>query len=337
MSRTIRVACFLPMSPAGAEKLRAIEGVELREVSENTRRWAWTYLGQESDENAARAEVDEILAQDEVWFGFGLGRLPFPEADAPLRWIHVAGAGVDWLRENKPPSHIAVTNSRGLIATPIAEWVLTFMLMDLKRMPDAIEYQRAHRWQRYGGHSPRDMTVGVIGLGSIGSEVARLSHAVGARVVATRRSAKPGDSAEHVEELLGPDRLPQVLAQSDYVVLAAPLTDETERMMGASEFSSMKPGAALINVGRGKLVDWEAMLAALESGQLSAVYTDVTDPEPPPEDSAIWETPNLFITAHNSGNRPDYMEIATELFAGYLSDYVAGRPLQNLVDAERAY
>jgi phosphoglycerate dehydrogenase-like enzyme len=209
--------------------------------------------------------------------------------------------------------------------------------MHAKRMPVYQAQQREGVWQRAPSSTLRGATVAIVGLGAIGSETARLCQAFGARVLASRRSARPGDTAEHCDTLFGPADLHPLVAQADYVVLAVPLTPETRGFFGAAEFAAMQPSAALVNIARGAVVDWPAMLEALRAGRIAAVYTDVTVPEPLPPDDASWRTPNLFITPHNSGLFPDYLDRATEMFVENLRRYRAGQPLLRLVDRRLGY
>ena len=211
------------------------------------------------------------------------------------------------------------------------------MLMHAKQMPLALDQQRDANWRRYPVTTLRGSTVAVIGLGAIGSEVARLSHAFGAHVIATRRSAQPGDSAEFVNALFPADALHEVLAQADYAALCVPSTDETRRLIGAPELAALPESAVLINIARGAVVDWGAMCDALRAGTIAAVYTDVSDPEPLPPDDPSWQVPNLFITPHNSGNQPHYVDRAADLFAENLRHYLAGEALENVVDPARGY
>ena len=338
MPDEIWIACTLPVSAAAQERIRAVdERIRLHVLSRDAARRLNDPQRKVDDAASANEEVRGALDTAEIWFGFSWPEMNFPSAGGKLRWIQLASAGAEGLLKQQPPAHLQLTNSSGLAATPIGEWVLTFILMHAKQMPLALDQQRDSIWKRYRVTTLRDSTVAVIGLGAIGGEVARLSHAFGARVIATRRSGQPGDRAKFVDTLFPVDALHEVLAQADYVALCVPDTNETRRLIGADELAAMQPSAVLINIARGTVVDWSAMCDALRTGSLAAVYTDVSDPEPLPSDDPSWQVPNLFITPHNSGNQPDYIDRAADLLVENLQRYLRGETLENIVDPARGY
>ena len=333
----LQIASLLRLSPAAAETIRAVDPrITLHVLSDAAIAWLSDPRRDVPGSDAVRAEVDAVLPRCEVWFGFPRERLPFERADA-LRWLQLASAGADRVLQLDLPPRVTITNVSGLHATPIGEWVLAFLLMHAKQMPLALDHQRQATWKRYSVTNLRDATVGIVGLGAIGEEIARLCKAFGARVIATRRSARPGETAPNVDALFPLADLPALLGASDYVVLAMPLTAATRGMMGAAEFAAMRPTAVLVNIARGEVVDWEAMRAALRAQQIGAVYTDVTVPEPLPDGDPAWREPNLVITPHNSGNFPRYIDAASEIFAENLRRYLDGAPLRNIVERERGY
>lgn len=342
MSNELHVACLLPIAPETAARIRAVDPrVRLHVLSDAARRHLMRGGSPDQDggerDGAAEAELAEALGQAEVWFSFTWEGMRFPPAGGPLRWLQLASAGADRLLRAGPPEGVTITNVSGLAATPIGEWVLAFFLMHAKQMPLALAQQQESRWARYPVTNLRGSTVAVVGLGAIGAEVARLSAAFGARVIATKRSARPGETAEHVDALYAPDRLLEVLPQADYVALCVPYTPETDGLIGAAEFAAMRETAMLVNIARGRVVDWEAMRSALEAGSIAAVYTDVTVPEPLPADDPSWTTPNLYITPHNSGSQPDYLDGAATYFIENLRRYLDGQPLLRVVDPARGY
>jgi phosphoglycerate dehydrogenase-like enzyme len=347
MSREIQISSLLPISSATEEQIRAVDDrIRLHVLSPQ----ALARLNAPDpdpdrtvvdaarlDTAAVDQEIAKALTQSEVWFSFTWPGMQFPPAGGPLRWIQLASAGADGILEANPPEGVTITNVSGLHATPIGEWVLAFFLMHAKQMPLAHDNQRVAKWTRYQVTNLRGATVAVIGLGAIGAEVARLSAAFGARVVATKRSARPGDRAEHIDALYPNGQLHEVLAMSDYVALCVPFTSETAGLIGAAEFGAMKETGMLVNIARGPVIDWSAMQTALHSGEIAAVYTDVTVPEPLPADDPSWQTPNLIITPHNSGNMPNYLDEAAQFFIANLRRYVAGEPLTNIVDQKLGY
>lgn len=271
-------------------------------------------------------------------------------ARAPrLAWVHSASAGVE--RVLTPTSRergLVVTNARGVFSEPIAEYVLMMILAVSRRLPQLLELQRERTWQPLEGVELRDVTVGIVGLGSIGHAVAALATAFGCRVVATRRRAPEGVAREPTREegvpelpgldrLTGPEGLPELLAESDFIVLAAPLTPETEGMIDEAALTSVKPGAWLVNVARGRLVDERALLRALREGPLGGAVLDTFRDEPLPPGSPFYDLPNVIVTPHTSWSSGRVLDRSVELFCDNLRRYAAGEPLLNVVDPGAGY
>jgi phosphoglycerate dehydrogenase-like enzyme len=238
-------------------------------------------------------------------------------------------------------SNVVITNSRGMHAETIAEHVVAVVLALFRRLPDALRRQAEHVWvqNELTLDPPRLLarkTVGIVGMGGIGSAVARLMAAFGARVEATRRRVEAG-RPDGVASVHPPGALAERLPGWDVVVLAAPHTAETERIVGARELALMKREAVLVNVARGALVDELALAGALTRGAIAGAALDVFDDEPLPADSPLWDTPNLLITPHVAGNRPDYWDSALAIFLENLRRYRAGEALMNVVDKEAGY
>ena len=211
------------------------------------------------------------------------------------------------------------------------------MLQFARGFPALRERQQARIWDRsWVARELNGATCGIIGMGAIGSEVARRAVAMCMRVIAIRRSGGAGPEAAAVE-VLPPSGLPYLLRESDYVVLAAPLTPETRNLIGAVELATMKPFAILINVGRGALIDEDALGAALRAGTIGGAGLDVVRQEPLPHDSPLWTLPNVVITPHSSVRTERHWERVTDLLCDNLRRYVAGEPLRNLVDPGRGY
>jgi phosphoglycerate dehydrogenase-like enzyme len=257
-----------------------------------------------------------------------------------LRWVHSATAGVERvLTPSAARRGLLITNARGVFSRPIAEYVLMMMLAVVRRLPQLLELQRERTWQPLAAQEMRDVTVGIVGLGSIGKAVATLASAFGSRVIATRRQG-PTDSAgpvSSVDRILPHDRLPELLAESDFVVLALPLTATTDRLMDAGRFAMMKPGAWLINVARGRLVDERALVRALRDGQIGGAVLDTILEEPLPATSPLWSTPNLIITPHTSWSSGRVLDRSIALFCENLERYRDGEPLINAVDPTVGY
>ena len=279
-----------------------------------------------------------------------------------LTWVHSASAGVE--RVLTPIGRergLVVTNARGVFSRPIAEYVMMMILAVSRRLPQLLELQRERTWQPLEGAELRDVTVGIVGLGSIGRAVGALATAFGCRVIATRRRPEDeadaaarsaqgaggvGAEASHdepalgelmLERVTGPEGLADLLADSDFVVLAAPLTAATEGMIDETALAGMKPGAWLINVARGRLVDERALLRALREGPLGGAVLDTFRDEPLMPGSPFYDLPNVIVTPHTAWSSGRVLDRSVELFAENLRRYAAGEPLLNVVDPAAGY
>jgi phosphoglycerate dehydrogenase-like enzyme len=279
----------------------------------------------------------------EIYFGLGLPRellLAGIEAQR-LRWIHTGAAGVaSLLHRELVASDIVLTNSAGIHAGPIAETVLAMMLHFARGIDQAVRAQQQIRWAadvfESNDGTVRELagaTLGIIGYGGIGRALARRARALDMRVVALRRSAAQDDVAEMVT---GDGALEQLLRVSDMVALTVPATPETRGMIGAPELARMRPGAVLINVARGSIVQEAALVDSLRSGRLRAAL-DVFAMEPLPAESPLWRMRNVLITPHVSATSPRYWERESELIIDNLGRYLAGRRLRNVVDTAAGY
>ena len=263
-------------------------------------------------------------------------------AAAPrLRWVHSAAAGIgNMLFPSMIDSEIALTNSRGIAATPIAEHVIAVTLALLRDLPLAWERQRDGAWAQNEFHHRRPLRtldgarLLIVGLGSIGVRTARLAAAFGARVTGIRRH--PGSPPEGVEAVVGPERLRDELPKADVVVIAAPHTRETSHLIGEPELALLKDGAVLVNVSRGKLIDEAALARELERRRIGAAL-DVFEHEPLAAGSPLWRSPNLLITPHVAGFFAGYWPATVATFADNLRRFEKGEPLVNLVDKRAGY
>jgi phosphoglycerate dehydrogenase-like enzyme len=255
-----------------------------------------------------------------------------------LRWIHSAAAGVDRVATPVVRDRgLVVTNARGVFSRPIAEYVVMMSLAIARRLPQLLELQRERTWQPLRGRELSELTIGIIGYGSIGVELAGLLRPFGCRILATRRHPDrgPGD-ASHVE-LRGLDHLDEVLRVSDIVVVAAPLTDQTAGLIGADQLALMREDAWLINIARGRLIDELALRRALSSGWIGGAVLDVFSEEPLPPDSPLYDVPHLVITPHTSWASDRVAQRTVDLFTENLRAFRAGEPMRNLVDLEAGY
>ena len=284
------------------------------------------------------AALAPLLAAAEVLFTF---RFPVEWLDqAPaLRWVQLTSAGVDHmigagLFEHR--SDVLVTTASGIHAIPLAEHVISFILAWVRGLPGALRAQREARWDRYAPDEAHGKTLGIVGYGPIAQRTAVLANALGMHVQVLRRSPPAGPEPP-VGRFYTPAELPALLATSDFVLLAAPLTPETRGLINAAALAAMRPTAVLINIARGALVDEPALIAALQRGQIGGAALDVFVQEPLPADSPLWALSNVIITPHLAGANPYYNRRATELFCDNLRRYLAGAPLHNLVDLRRGY
>ncbi len=271
-------------------------------------------------------------------------RLPagVPESTPQLRWIHSQSAGIDY--PARAPglldANVIITTSSGVHAQPLAETVVGAIIALAKGFPQAVRRQILREWTRYTPGDVAGALVGVIGAGKIGTAVAERCRGMGMRAWGIRRdpgALDPSEPRSPFERLLGPDGLPELLAASDYIVLCAPRTPETLRMLGPEEFSMVKPGACFINVARGDLVVEDALIAALSSGRLGGAYLDVFESEPLPPDSPLWDMPNVLMTAHSGAGSADRDTRVVDLFLENLRRYLDGLPLLNVYDHGRGY
>ena len=283
-------------------------------------------------------DIDAILHGVEVIIA---SRLPRGiSARAPqLKWVQYVGAGLDHLMpadELRRATYV-ITNFSGVHAIPLAEAVLTMMLTFVKSWSVFHDQQRRHLWQRHVIGELHGQTVGIIGLGRVGRQIARVCSSLGMRVVAVRRSEPTGVPVDHVEHVFSRTQLHELLAVSDFVVGSAPATPETHHMLGEAELRHMKPGAYLINVGRGQLIDEPVLVRALAEGWIAGAGLDVFEAEPLPEQSPLWDLPNVFVLPHQGSDTFSTLDRGVDLIRDNLRRYIDGRPLENVVDPARGY
>jgi len=323
----ITICVSARIGEANLERIRAVSpAVTVRDVSALSR-------AARAGDAAALAEAKVVLTDADVIFG---GRFPrgLIRELPRLKWIQLFSAGSEGTLRDCP-RRVTLTNSSGVNAVAVAEHTLHLMLMLAKHAPEHLADQQARRWRHAPTQRLQGRTVGIVGLGGIGREVARRCRAFEMRVIAVkRRSGKPGRDADLI---LPPSKLKELLAASDYVVLAVPYTPETKKFFGAAELAAMRPEAYLINIARGKVVDEDALTAALREKSIAGAGLDVTVDEPLPPDSPLWELPNVILTPHLGGAMADYVDRATEFFSDNLARFLAGKRRRNVVNRERGY
>jgi D-2-hydroxyacid dehydrogenase (NADP+) len=293
------------------------------------------------------ATVEEFLqnaADAEVLWTLGGGRHRYDLDrvcdNAPnLKWVCAIMAGTEAFFETKVKDlDVIISNTRGIHKKPMSDHALAFIFSWLRNLPLSLKHQaQPPRWKQPPVMTLQESegkTVGIIGLGSIGTEIAARTKALGFRVAAYKRT--PVD-CPHVDALYTEGQLESLLKESDFVISVVPLTPETRGMLGRAQFLAMKETAVLINLGRGGLVNTDELVRALKENVIAGACLDVTDPEPLPVEHELWRLPNAIITAHCAANSPRYFERATEVFCDEMDRFLKGLPLENLVERERGY
>lgn len=283
-----------------------------------------------------RAEMLELLPKADALYG-GSPREDMLDRCAKLRWIHMRSAGVDrYFPQELAKRGIALTNGSGAYDIPIAEHVFAMALALTRRIHLYICNQIEKRWER--GETPADLygkNLGIYGMGSIGTRVAQIGAAFGMKAygVARRERSKP----DFAEALWTPERLDDLLGMSDLFVVCLPLTNATRNCVGAREFGLMKPTALFFNIGRGATVNAAALTRALTEGQIAGAGLDVTNPEPLPVESPLWNMPNVVLTPHVSGSSAVSAARGEEIAIENIRRFAAGEPLLNVVDPQHGY
>lgn len=292
-------------------------------------------------DDADRRRWHELLALADICFDLDYVDLSAFMAHAGrVEWIQTSSAGIGQLvvRTGLDRLKAVLTTAAGVHAVPLAEFVLWSMLTFAKDYPRARRQQEARVWERFHTEDLRGSTLAVIGLGSVGREVARLATALGVHVIGAKRDATGVDpSSLHVNEIVPMADLHRLLGAADHVCLVAPHTPQTEGMLGPVEFAAMKPGSVLINIGRGALVQEEALLDALRSGHIRGAVLDVAPREPLPSEHPLWAMDNVIIYPHSASTSSGENARLTDLFVDNLQRFLDGRPLRNVFDVGRLY
>lgn len=279
---------------------------------------------------------DEQLREAEVMVGFV--KEPNIRKASRLKWLQLSSIGVDrhLNREMYCNPNILLTNSSGTYGKPISDYVIATMIMLAKSLYKTRDNQALHHWVKYNAAKDLfDSTVAVLGLGDVGSHVAQKAKALGMRVLAVKRTlaAKPA----YVDVLFPTEEADQAIAQADFVVLAMAATTETAGFMDARRLALMRKDGYLINIGRGSLVDQAALVQALNQDAIAGAALDVTTPEPLPVDDPLWDAKNLILTPHISGKSPSAGQRQFAIFYRNLERYLAGQPLENVIDFSLGY
>lgn len=264
-------------------------------------------------------------------------RMPDISLLPQAKWLHSFSAGVDRiLTPQVAASDIVLSNSRGVHATPIAEHIIAFMLMFTRGMQQTFRNQQKHLWQKAQLlEELQDKVVLIVGMGEIGTEAARLASAFGARVFAVSRTQK--EKPDFVEKAGLQKNLYAMLPEADFVVITLPHTQETHHLFDKQKFVLMKKSAVIINIGRGGIINEADLIEALHNNTIAGAGLDVTEQEPLPENSPLWDIPNVIITPHHSGLSHKYMDRAVDLLCKNLTAYLKNEPLPTQVNKQLGY
>jgi phosphoglycerate dehydrogenase-like enzyme len=339
-SRTHVVLCMAPLASGWLERLQKISP-DLR-IEQSLSR----------DINAI---PDDLWREVEILYTFGR-YLPSPERAPHSGWVQLYSAGVDQV-QNQPlfKTGVIFTTASGVHSINIAEYVFTTVLTWFHRFPTILEWQQKAAWpsdaQSHAVFVPQELwekTIGIVGYGSIGRQIARLARSFGMRILAMQRGADHRDHGFQYpgvgdpdgtlpERYYSPDQLHAMLSESDIVVIAVPLTPQTQGMFDNAAFQAMKSTAFLVNIARGDVCNEADLISALQEKQIAGAALDVFHQEPLPSGSPLWHLPNVFVSPHISGLTPEYDKRVAMLFAENLRRYLAGEPLYNVVDKQRGY
>lgn len=325
------------------------EGERLQSLSADLRIELWPA-------RSGKTVPDELWREVEILYTSFATPLPSPGEAPQLRWVQLYSAGPDPIL-NHPlfQADVIFTTASGVHAIAIAEYVLTAVLAWFHRFTRVLEWQGRTRWPSdserlslFVAGELHGKTMGIVGYGSIGRQVARIASAMGMRVLAMQRGA---DHRDHgfvfpgvgdpdgmlPHRYYAPDQLFAMLSESDVVVIALPLTPKTRELFDDAAFQAMKSSAFLVNIARGEICNEAALVRALEEKQIAGAALDVFQREPLPAHHPLWRLPNVFLSPHSAGLTPHYDERAASIFEENLRRYLAGEPLYNVVDKAQGY
>jgi phosphoglycerate dehydrogenase-like enzyme len=287
---------------------------------------------------ADEAHWQALLAKAEIMFDFDqTHRADLPDRAPNLRWLQATSAGIGQFvktmgYDQRLPNTVFTTAS-GVHARPLAEFCMMALLMHYKRLPHIMALQRQRHWERYAAADLEGRTLAVVGLGKIGETVAQMAKGLGMRTIGTRARG----TSDAVDQFFPPEQLHAMLGEADVVVLIVPHTPATEKLIDAAALAAMKPGAYLINIARGAIIDENALIAALQRGHLGGAALDVFATEPLPPDNPLWRMPNVLVIPHSASTSDRENERLTDLFCDNIRRYLAGEPLRNVLDTARLY
>ncbi|MEQ8363313.1 MAG: D-2-hydroxyacid dehydrogenase [Cyclobacteriaceae bacterium] len=284
-----------------------------------------------------------FLKRTDILFDFDQTHLKdLPELAPNVKWMQATSSGIGQalhkLQYAERMPNTVFTSARGVHDQPLAEFCLMVMMAFNKKLIHTLESQKKKHWERFAGTDLRGKTIGIIGMGKVGQRVGQLCQCFGMKVVGVKRDTKGIEPASvFAEELYNQSELEKMLPRAEYLVLIAPHTPETENMIGEKELMLLPKGAILINIGRGALIDEPALIHALQSGHLGGAGLDVFAVEPLPNNSPLWEMPNVIVSPHSGSTSDRENELITDVFCDNLKNYLEGKPLINVIDTKKMF
>ena len=292
---------------------------------------------------AQEREWLSLLAQADILFDFDQTHIEdLPEVAPQVQWLQATSSGIGQFvhkygYDTRMPN-TTFTTAKGVHAQPLAEFCIMVMLMFHKGVPRMLEEQQRHHWERYAGTDLSGRTLVILGLGSVGERTAQLAKAFGMHVIGVKRTVEGlSPTALSVDELYDQSMLSAVLPRAEHLVIITPHTPETEGLLGANEIALLPKGCTFINIGRGAVVDEQALTKALQSGQIGAAGLDVFEVEPLPENSPLWDMPNVLISPHSASTSDRENSRITELFIENIKRFLDKRPLLNVLDTQKRF
>ena len=287
-------------------------------------------------------KLTKMIPELDILTTYHIKETSFANATAQLKWIHFGVAGLEHsLFPDILKSKTIITNASGVHAGPVSEFVMSAILYFAKRFKDCQKFMQTKNWTQWQVAKQmvqlKGKTIGIIGFGSLGKAIAKKTKAFDMKVIATRRLQKKLEHKKTVDELIPVSNLSHLLKNSDFVVIACPLTPVTKNMIGKRELSEMKSTAFIINIARGEIINEAALINALQNKTLAGAALDVFKKEPLPKESPLFALDNVFLSPHISGNFPEYQHDVMVQFADNLNRYLAGKDLKNRVCKKRLY
>lgn len=284
-----------------------------------------------------------FLKKADILFDFDQTHLnDLPELAPNVKWMQATSSGIEHalhkLKYAERMPNTIFTTAKGVHDQPLAEFCLMVMMAFNKKFVQTLERQKKKHWERFAGTDLRGRTIGIVGMGKVGQRVGQLCQAFGMKVLGVKRETKGIESASvYADELYSQSELHKILPRSEFLILIAPHTPETEKMIGEKELALLPKGAILINIGRGALIDESSLISSLQSGHLGGAGLDVFEVEPLPASSPLWDMPNVIVSPHSGSTSDRENELITDIFCENLKNFLKGKPLINVIDAYKMF